>query len=253
MRCMSMLAAGAAGLLLSACERPEVRTVTVQVTGKAAAPADSFELAVILFAEAESREEASQTMQSLVASYQETLSAMEGMTHFRFETVDFGLGEACLDEDRRYGIQAGCSNSVFTANQTLRINARPAQAAGNMASLSYELGAENVEVVRYYLNDGGPLQQEATRDAVAKARSEAELLAEAMGARLGDVQSAVPQRLNQAYAELNSPDDSIVVTAMRATRPGVAMDVTPGLVEVETRLGVTYELVGAEPGAPEGS
>ncbi len=74
----------------------------------------------------------------------------------------------------------------YTARNTVQVIVDDVEAVGRLVDTALEAGANRVAGLTFEIRDPEPHRQEALRRAVAKARGEAEVMAEALGMRLGD-------------------------------------------------------------------
>lgn len=104
-----------------------------------------------------------------------------------------------------------CAIVGSIATMELEAKVYPAAKAGDVASMATQLGAKSIGVRGSGFENDSALQDEAAEKAVADARREAELVARAAGARLGQVLRIQDAVFPTAYSNV----ESVVVTGSR--------------------------------------
>jgi len=115
--------------------------------------------------------------------------------------------------------------------------------AGPALSLASELGATEVRVERYGIDDPASLRNAAAGAAMADARSQAELLAGSGGRRLGSLLRIENNGTAPALTVESLLSDLPQVVAGNARSPAVDLSVTPTVVISDASLRVVFELV----------
>ena len=137
--------------------------------------------------------------------------------------------------------------SIATTNVQVKVT--PAKQVGDVASLAAQLGAADVNVSNGGLVDTQPLEDKAMRLAVADAKRQAQLIADASGRMLGSI-----LRIQDSQAGANGPlpipppppppayeaREDIVVSAAKLTAP---LPMTPPTITRAARVSVTYSLL----------
>ncbi len=120
----------------------------------------------------------------------------------------------------------------YWANNSVRVIIRDLDGAGRVLQAAIDAGANTVNGLSFTVSNADALRQQARTLAVADARSKAETLAEAAGARLGDVKSIREQSGSiPVFARAEFEADS-----------GVAVPIEPGELSVTAQVEVVFEL-----------
>jgi hypothetical protein len=77
----------------------------------------------------------------------------------------------------------------FEASQNVTIKVRQTEKSGDVIAAATKAGANNVSGVQFLVEDMEAVKDQARREAIAKAKQQAELLAEELGMRLGKLMS----------------------------------------------------------------
>ena len=115
-----------------------------------------------------------------------------------------------------------------------------ASRAGAVIDAALAAGANRVDGLFFQLRDTDAVRAEALRDAMAKARAEAALLAEAAGLELG-----APMEISTSYGYMPPPMPMpMYARDMVQAAPAPPTPVQPGAVEVQASVNIVY---GARP------
>lgn len=123
----------------------------------------------------------------------------------------------------------------YTASNIVQLKTAELARLGDVIDLAIKAGANQVQRIAFTLNDSGAPHREALRDAVLKARGEAEAIAAAIGLKVTGVYSVVEQ------------DTGVVRPLMREAmmaraESAPATPVEPGLIQVRARIVLTVEV-----------
>lgn len=142
-----------------------------------------------------------------------------------------GLGES------RDGLQT--RNILdYTARNTIRVQVTNIRAAGRLLDLAFQAGANTVDDVRFALKDPEAAQNQALRDASAKARARAHALAEGQGMRVGDVISLGEGQKDGPFGGI----EGVYFDAYKRSANMVPMPIEPGSIEVTGTVTVIFAL-----------
>lgn len=143
------------------------------------------------------------------------------------------------------------------ATMELEVKVSPATKAGDVASMASQLGGKSVGLRGSGFVDPSALQNEAARKAVADARRQGELVAQAAGGHLGQVlriqDAAIPNYMTMMDAEaMGAPPPPPPPLPVPASPPhlAVALAFTPQPVTRTEHITVIFAL---EPGAESSS
>jgi uncharacterized protein YggE len=124
----------------------------------------------------------------------------------------------------------------YRARNTVQVTTNDIAQAGNIIDAAIKAGANRVTNLNFQLRDPEAARQEALRLAVARAKTEAETIATALGQRLGP---AIAATTTGGYA----PPRPLEMRAMAATAEmAMAPPITPGLLEITAQVSVLYSL-----------
>jgi len=120
----------------------------------------------------------------------------------------------------------------FTARNMVKVTVRPVSRVGEVIDAATEAGANRIANLTYGLRDPQPAREEALREAMASARSQATVLAHAADQVLG------PPLEIQTSGDVR-PMESAQVFAHRAS---AATPVEAGAIRLTARVVITYAL-----------
>jgi uncharacterized protein YggE len=126
----------------------------------------------------------------------------------------------------------------YTARNTIRVQVTNIRAAGRLLDLAFQAGANTVDDVRFALKDPDAAQNQALRDASAKARARAHALAEGQGMRVGDVISLSEGQKDGLFGGFDGP----YFDAYKRSANVVPMPIEPGSIEVTGTVTVIFVL-----------
>jgi len=249
MKTLSLAATCLLAFGILGCQAEAPRTVTVQAEGAAVSQATHATVRLSIGSRGETRDTALRDLQTLYTSMHETLPQLEGLDSIEIETFGLEFEQVCprnrdYDSYSQQGIP--CEDGYHTAVQPVVVNLAPAEQAGNLMSLANELGAMDVNLIRFTVAEQEALQDQAMEQALQLARQSAERIARSSDLQLGQLVSVQPSVTSQAMPLLSSPRDEIIVTG-NLIRPRHSVDVAPGEVSSTARITVVYELIESSP------
>jgi uncharacterized protein len=211
----------------------EATTLNVNGTGMVEVAPDRARIIFAVETEAEGARETGEANARLMDRVINGLRAT-GVPDLRIETSGYSLTPRYAprrgDEPQRI---AG-----YTARNTVQVIVDDVDAVGRLVDAALEAGANRVAGLSFEIRDTEPHRQEALRRAVARARGEAEVMAEALGMRLGDPVTV------QGGAESPQPRSPLfrgadVMMAMEASAP---TPVEAGLQTITASVSIRYRL-----------
>ena len=160
------------------------RTLTISATGTANAPPDQAEMTVAVETVGATAEEAlsenARRANEVIATLVEA-----GIEREDIGTASFGLNPEYArpepGQERQEPRIVG-----YRAYNMLRVVIDDLESAGEVIDSAARAGSNRLNGPTFRISDPGPLRLAALRDAVDKARAEAEVLAESLGMSLGD-------------------------------------------------------------------
>lgn len=221
------------GALLLAGPAGAQDTTTLRVQGAAevqVAP-DRARIAFAVETEAETAREASEANARLMDRVVDALRGTN-LPGLRVETSGYTLTP-------RYRPRRGDEPQQiigYTARNHVRVVVDDVDAVGRLVDTALAEGANRVAGLSFEVQDPDPHRLEALRQAIERARVEAETVAEALGLRLGQP--------SEVSTQFHFPRASMAMAMMEAER---AMDapptpVEPGMQQIGASVNLTYRL-----------
>lgn len=129
---------------------------------------------------------------------------------------------------------------IATIDATMEL--RAVDQAGTAIGLANRLGASSAELKAFRLSDPAAARRAAMAAAIADARTRAESLATASGARLGPVVSILDGRDREADTMMLLEAPAMAVAPQELLRP-VKIDISPAPVETSAEIVIVYALI----------
>ena len=226
-----------AAIALSACTVPQAnaengvapRTITVTGQGEAVAAPD---MAVLSIGVRTDGATAAAALRANSAAMTETIAKLKDLG---VENRD--IQTSGLSINARYDYERSRSNPTligYTASNSLTVKLRDLQSAGDVIDQAVSSGANSLGGISFTFSDPKPLQDDARRNAVARARAKADLLTEAAGVRLGSVLT-----IHDGYAAAPSPRP---VMARMEAMSDTAVPLQAGESVVTANVTIIYEI-----------
>ncbi|MEL7029058.1 MAG: SIMPL domain-containing protein [Pseudomonadota bacterium] len=183
-----------------------------------------------------------------------TIPMLEGLERVSIEAssavVKPRLDTECLEKVDRFDDEMVCDVVGYVATAGIDIHGRPTTAAGNVLSLTSELGFEEVELSRFIVSNPGDVEAQAQRKAFDAAKSRALQLAEAADVELGSVVRLGPEDDRRSYLRdfaSSPPLEEITVTAnARRQSPTAELELDVGPVKVWGEVYVVFAIHDVE-------
>lgn len=228
---IAVFAAGAAGPdPLHAQESTQESTLEVSGRGEVEVAPDRARISFAVETEGASAREAGEAnarlMDRVLAAVRET-----GAEGLRTETSGYSLRPRY-----RQGEDQAREISGYTASNALQVITDDVERVGALVDTALEAGANRVAGLFFEIRDTEPHRRDALRQAVDRARGEAQVMAEALGVRLGD-----PVRV-QGGAERPPPQPFQAARAEMAMADAPSTPVEAGLQTVSASVTITYRL-----------
>lgn len=203
-------------------------TISVSATGEAAAVPDlaTIDLGVRVTASSANvaQDQNTEKMNALIAAIQ----------NLGIEEADMQTSSYSVDAQYNYNVSPAVITG-YQASQTLTVKIRDNAKVGTVIETAGNNGANDVGSLYYEFEDDTAILAEARDEAIADARDQAEVIARAMGARLGAVVS---------YSEYSGGDDYYRSFANEMLADaGSAPDIQVGENEVELTVSMTYAII----------
>lgn len=120
----------------------------------------------------------------------------------------------------------------YTATNVIQLKSSELARLGDVIDIAVQAGANQVQRIAFTLSDPAAPHRDALREAVLKARAEAEVIATALGLRISAFHSIVAQDMGQVRPLLRS-----AMVAQAESAP--VTPVEPGLIQVRARVVLT--------------
>ena len=235
----------------------------IVVMGRASVtkPAEWAAITGMVRAQAKDQQTALKLMSDKQDAIVSGLERLAGARGVKIDTGDIDLVQVLPDGCRAHDstedgasetpvVQSGGKCAPIGVQASIKITAtvRPADQLGSLASLAIQLGAEQVQLGEYGVDDSPALEAAAARAAYDQALGQAKLLASAANAHIGrlvrlnrgvadegDIRSGVLQVLAPAVMAHETPAPPLT--------PVVALKLTPPKVTESSWVVVEFELV----------
>lgn len=233
---------------------PTKPTITVIGDGRAEAPADFAWLSFNVRGEGATSPEAVTALTTTRRKLEASFKALPGKP--ALETRDGTLTirevrpKACTTNYGAPNLSTGeCAviGSVATANVQVKVT--PAKQVGDVASLAAQLGGAEINVSNSGLVDNQPLEDKALRAAIADAKRQAQLIAEASGRTLGPIQRIQDSQANVVNGAPPPPlpippvyEAREDVGGFSAAKLAAPLTMTPPPITRTARVTVTYNI-----------
>ena len=125
----------------------------------------------------------------------------------------------------------------YTARNTLQVVMDDVDAVGRLLDVGLEAGANRVQGLHFEIRDPEPHRHEALREAVNRARSEAETIADALGVRLGS-----PLEVQVGGAQPVFRTDMQFARAEMMAMDAPTTPVEAGLQTVQASVNIQYRI-----------
>lgn len=200
---LTLLAAAPAAARVVPPAPPAAPEILVSVSGAARTPPDRATITYGVRGEGTTSDEATRALAdrikairggttTLAGAQAERRSAQVAVREVRPRTCDrTDYGQERLSS-------GDCAIIGYVASANEQIDTASVKDAGTLVGLIGRLGGSDVQLQRFWLANDTAARQEATRAALAKARTQAELIASGSGARLGAL-----QRVQDGASDIN--------------------------------------------------
>lgn len=230
----------------------EPRQVIVDGTARLEFEPEVFRLDGVIGARGDNRESVLRDVSEKLNSVQETLPALEGLTHLDVGSRAMRISpvfDGDCSQQRSYESPDSCPVVGYFGSIALVVKGAPADRAGAAFSLLSELGAESITLGAYDVRDRKAVQQQAIDAAVNDARLKADSVAAAAGASVtrllrvqhgggfGDLYGGRDVFFHQMKGR-----DLVVVNAQRDVSPAVDLSLEPQPIFVEAEVVAAFAI-----------
>ena len=232
---------------------PTPPTLTVVGNGRVEAPADFAWLSFNLRGEGPTSPEAVTALSANRGKLEASLAAMAGKPALDVRSGTLSIREvrpkACVTNYAAPNLSTGeCAVIGSVAVVGFQVKVTPAKQVGDVASLAAQLGAAEVNVNNGGLTEDHALEDRAMREAIADAKRQAQLMAEASGSKLGPILRIQDSQANAVNSFAPPPPPpppapARVEFAFSASRLAAPLAMTPPPIVRTARVSVTYSLL----------
>jgi uncharacterized protein YggE len=207
----------------------EDRSITVSGTGEATARPDMAEVDLAVVTEAEEAAAALDRNNQSVHQLFATLKSRD-IAEKDIQTTQFNVSPK-YDYQRNTG---GPRRIVgYTVTNEVHVKVRRLSQLGELLDAAVGSGANRIQGIRFQVSNRDDLLDAARKDAVARARHTAQLLAQAAGAKLGPVTS---------IRELTFGGPQPLAVRELTDAVGSAVPVAPGRQSIAVQVTLTFSL-----------
>lgn len=204
-------------------------TFTIQGEGKISAQPTLAEVDLGLYSEGP---DVAPVQQANTAKVNAIIAALKqmGIADADMQTSNYSISP-------KFEYADGVQNVVgYTVSQNLKIKVRNLSNIGAVLARAGELGANQVNGVRFTIDDPTDVQQQARTKAIADAKMKAEELARAMGVRIVKIVT-----FSESSDGMTPPP--IFYRGLEAAAADAAIpDIQSGELDVQSRVSVTFEI-----------
>jgi uncharacterized protein YggE len=219
------------GLLATIFALPAIAQVTVRVTGEAVKSVDA-DMAVIRFGIVQQAKTPAAASQAVMAAADKTINSLValGIEKKLMNTGYFGIYPVYDDRPNKQNDIVG-----YRADTTLTITVKEVSLVGQAVEASLGAGVTEVRGVNYGKKDEETLKNEVLRLAVANALRKAEVIAGALGRKLGSALTVD----EQGYS-MNAPETRLYMA--KAMGAGAPDAFAPGSIEVRASVSILFSM-----------
>jgi uncharacterized protein YggE len=202
----------------------------IRVTGEATSSSnpDLLQLQIAIVTRDSSAQRASADNATVVANVLQTLRTVLG-TGSSVTTVDYSLGPDYV----RLRESGEMRQAGHVVRNVLRVETADLNKAGQLVDAAVAAGANEIGVIQYTLRELSKLEQTAMGAAAQDARAKAQVLATAMGVKLGGV------RLVENGPSYGLP---VQIRGGRANPADAQTEILSGPVRVHSTVTVTFDI-----------
>jgi uncharacterized protein YggE len=171
---------------------------------------------------------------ALSKNNEQAKAVSESLKGFGVETKDIQTSSFNVYPQQQYGTQGEMLGTKYVVDNTVTVTVRDLTQIGKILDAVVKSGANNINSIQFDVADKTKITSDARNAAMADAKKQADELAVASGATLGDVQSIAVISSGTVYA-----DNKIAGGAMMDT---AAVPVSAGQMTITVQVSVSYEL-----------
>jgi hypothetical protein len=204
-------------------------TVTAGGTGKVLAPPDEAEL---YFGASALESDAKVALDTASTAADRIISAVKGAG---VKAEDVQTSNVSVFPEYSYGDEGKAPEvTAYRANVQVRVKVRDIEKIGAIIGAASDAGATDIGGPSFMLSDDSDLRNKAVEDAIADARTRAEVMAKAAGKTLGEI-------ISVSETGVSIPP-ILYERAAAAYDTAEAVPIEPGQLEISAGVTVVFEL-----------
>ncbi|SHJ13362.1 hypothetical protein SAMN02745911_1774 [Aureimonas altamirensis DSM 21988] len=220
----------------------DTRTLTIVGEGRASAAPDIAMTTLTVLRNAETAADATRQANEAVSAVTAALREL-GIEGRDLQTVGFSVNPQYQYDNRQDGQPANPPKIVgYEVRNSLSVRVRDIAKVGEVLDKAISLGVNQGGDINFTLDDPAPLADAARRDAIAKARATAEVIAEAAELGLGDIIAIS----DESYGG-RPPMPMPMGAALRMSAEDSSAPVEAGENTTTARVRIVFELEAAGP------
>ncbi|MCK9360629.1 SIMPL domain-containing protein [Patescibacteria group bacterium] len=205
-------------------------TFTVSGEGKVSAKPTLAEVDLGLYSEGRDVQTVQNTNTTKVNAIVAALKQM-GIADDDIQTSNYNIAP-------KFDYSDGVSNVIgYTVSQNLNVKVRDLEKVGAVLSKAGELGANQVNGVRFTIDDPTMVQQQARTEAIADAKAKAQELADAMGVKIVKIVT-----FSESSGGTQPPMFAYRGLEDAANQAAPVPDIQTGSLDVQANVSVTFEI-----------
>lgn len=229
--------------LLSACApagpmtvytQPTPRTLTVNGAGMAVLTPDIAHIYIGVHTEGKTAAAA------VAENTANTSRLVDALVKFGVERKDISTSNFSIWPNQQYDPQTGQQiGTTYVVDNSVYVTVRQLDRMGELLDAAIQAGANSINSIQFDVADKSKAFSEARTNAAKNAKMQAEELAQAVGVKLGDVQSisfydSMPYSVMDAYAKGMGGGGEAVA--------GVPVPIEPGQLTITVTVTIVYEI-----------
>jgi uncharacterized protein YggE len=209
-------------------DQPQVRTITVNGSGKVTLSPDMANISIGVQTE---NENASKAVSTNNTQAQKVITALKnaGIPAEKIRTTDFSIYPR-----QEYDQNGEVVRTTYVVNNTVYITVNDLTKVGGILDTAVQAGANNISGIQFDVTDRSEANKQALQAAVQNAHSRAVIIAEAADVGLGAVQSI--------QTSISGGETAIYRNVMAQPAAPAEVPISPGQMDITVEITVVYEI-----------
>jgi uncharacterized protein YggE len=209
-------------------DQPQVRTITVNGSGKVTLSPNMANISIGVQTE---NENASKAVSANNTQAQKVITALKnaGIPAEKIRTTDFSIYPR-----QEYNQDGEVERTTYVVNNTVYITVNDLTKVGGILDTAVQAGANNISGIQFDVTDRSEANKQALQAAVQNAHSRAEIIAEAAEVGLGAVQSI------QSF--ISGGEAVMYRNVMAQPAAPAEVPISPGQMDITVEVTVVYEI-----------